>query len=141
MVPRSSMVPVFVLLGLCACDSNGSGPEVNVGGSYSYSARLSGVGIDCNANGVTLNLTQRGDEVSGTYSGGTMVCNGSNLSMGSGQVVNGSLLENSLMFDFSPANWDHTGRVYGSRIEGTTTLVLQTNGSSVTLTGGFAAER
>jgi hypothetical protein len=74
---------------------------------------VAGGGFQCNVTG-TLQLTQSGKAITGSYSGLEADCvTGSDFvaQYGSGQISKGSLNGNSITFDLAGANWHHTGTV------------------------------
>jgi hypothetical protein len=152
------MILLATILSLTACsgDGNGNGPtgptNASIGGSWDYSvtnlsATIQGIGFSCNASDRTLNINQTGATFSGNATGGLLTCQAGteqeSVLLGSEPIVNGTVSGNSVAFDFSTADFHHTGSVSGNSMSGSCTALLDFGGSIgvVTMTGSWGAVR
>ena len=132
---RRGIIPFGVILCIgCADDSTGPARMPDLNGQWTYSAtnvRAPGDsgGVTCNVSGLTLSITQAGDLLSGTYSGGTVRCSDGTsfpVARDGYSTLTGSLVWDSEWDDFAlvglildqPYDWGHQGTVSGSSMGG-----------------------
>lgn len=136
---------------LAACGGGSTGPA-SVGGTWLYSAQsLTGSGLTCSISSLTMDMQQSGTTVSGTTTGGNLVCQDQQGNQATGTFnstdITGQLTSNnSITLQFGGTSFESTGTVNAHTITGTSTvdLTFNTNGggqTAVTLTGNFTAAK
>lgn len=144
-----TLLAALATLAVTACGDS-SGPGSNnappLTGSWSYSTtNLNAIGVTCNSSGTILTITQSGSTFSGSYSGGTLSCTSSSGTLsgaiGTGVVVSGSVVGNSVSFDLDTSDWRNSGSISGNSMSGTVTVRVVVSGTPYTLTGAFGAAR
>jgi len=127
-------IVLFGLILCIGCDDDLTGPVMpDLTGEWSYSAtnlRAPGSpgGVSCNVSDVTLSITQTGERITGTYSGGAVTCsNGLSYSFPRDpyRSLTGSISVSEwdgfalVHFDLDqPYDWSHRGTVSGSSMGG-----------------------
>jgi hypothetical protein len=77
---KSKLLPVFALAlaaaAACSSDSTGSSGNPDASGTWSFgiSNATDGSGWNCNLTGVTLTIAESGDTITGSSSGGHLLC-------------------------------------------------------------------
>jgi hypothetical protein len=120
--------------------------NVNVSGNWLYStSNVQSNPITCSSSGTVLVLTQQGTTVSGTYSGGTLMCSGGGAppssAVGSGKIAAGTASGSTVTFDIFGSAWHSTGTAGGTSMSGSVTLYVVLNSTNYTLTGTWVATK
>ncbi|MGH7646564.1 MAG: hypothetical protein ACREND_00490 [Gemmatimonadaceae bacterium] len=107
---------------------------------------LTGPGVTCTATGTTIHLLTSSTGFTGTYSGGEYTCTdgcaSTTLEVGSGQVVNGNVARDLVVFDLGAPGNTFNGQVTADSMSGTVTIsVGRPVGGPITLTGNWSATR
>jgi hypothetical protein len=137
---RPSGFIVVALCGILACGKDSSGPSVNLTGTWSGTINLSGSGVGC-AISLSMQLTQTGGAFNGTYSNGSVNCNGQTQSGITGTIINGVINGSSVSFDVDDPAAHQTGTVSGNSMNGTARWTLNTQAGTVVLTGTWSATK
>ncbi len=91
--------------------------DADVAGDWVYTALLSGGGLICLIDPTSINLTQNSRTLGGTHSDLVVGCVDNNSSgtplktVGTGPIVDGTVSQQSVSFDFGSADWHNTGIV------------------------------
>jgi hypothetical protein len=140
MLRPSRLVP-FLLYGILACGSDhAAGPAANLTGSWSGTETISGSGLSCSIS-LTMQLTQTGATFNGTYSNGSVNCNGQSQTGITGTIINGTLSGTVVTFDVDDPGAHHTGSVSGNTMNGNAHWTIPSGSGSVTLAGTWSATR
>jgi hypothetical protein len=133
-----------------ACDNHVTQPTnqviADVSGTWSYTAsNLTGpVSFTCNIVGATMSLSQSGNIVTGSVSGGTLTCSGPTVStndpLPNGPIASGSVNGTTVLINFGKVNIQNVGTVSGKSIFGQVALT-GLHGSMDKLLGNFSAVR
>jgi hypothetical protein len=133
---------------LLGCGSNKGTSSVTapttLTGTWIYSAgslaSLAG-GYTCAATGFTLTLIQSDASLTGSYKAGTIICNGTQITPGSGAIADGTLTGSSVAFDFDNTQWHNEGTSNPSSMSGNANVQLTIAGTLYNLTGTWTASR
>ena len=140
MLRPSRLIP-FVLFGVLACGSDHStGPAVNLTGSWSGVENISGGGVSCSI-ALTMQLTQTAGTFNGTYSNGSINCNGQSQTGITGSIINGTITGSSVAFDVDDPAAHQTGTVAGNTMNGNAHWSVTTSSGTVVLTGTWSATK
>ncbi|HET7251688.1 MAG TPA: hypothetical protein VFI79_17725 [Gemmatimonadales bacterium] len=139
-MPPSRLIP-FMMLGILACGSDkAAGPAADLTGSWSGTETLSGSGLSC-AISLTMQLTQTGATFNGTYSNGSVTCNGQSQTGITGTIINGTVSGSKVTFDVDDPGAHQTGTVAGNTMNGNAHWTISTSSGSVSLAGTWSATR
>lgn len=132
---------------LIACGSDTAPVSPDLNGTWTLSmSNLTGPGVTCTASGTTLDLTTSRGTFSGTYSGGEYTCTDGcqsvTIEVGSGQIVDGGIVRDTVAFDFGSTANTFNGQLTDGAMSGTVTITVQPSvGAPVTLSGNWSATR
>ena len=136
---------VLVLSLAAGCGSDSTAPQLNLTGSWTYSAsNLSVIGVTCAITGVSMTLTATGNTFTGSVApGGVLTCTSpagaDTASLGGDVIINGAVNGNSISFDIGTPDFHNAGTLSGNSMSGTVTVHDVENGVPLTLTGTFSA--
>lgn len=139
---RRSFSVLLLLTGTLACKR-----EVDLSGRWDHRATLSGTSpsysYNCNMTGLTLELTQSGSTISGTYSGSVAMDCSPPFFLGamSGQVSGAVESGDKFKLDFDPTGWQHAGSAGEDALEGTMTATFDVIGGATLFSGNFLSVR
>jgi hypothetical protein len=88
-----------------------------------------------------MSLIQSSTSLTGSYKAGTIICNGTNLTAGSGGIANGTINSSSVAFDFDNTEWHNEGTSNPSNMSGNATVQFTIAGTPYILTGTWTAAR
>jgi hypothetical protein len=124
----------------CGGDGGGTGPtQIDLTGTWAVTmSPITGHGVTCTVVGMQVQVSQTGNDLTGTYTVDDMICNGQHSGSGTGTIVNGTEVNGQLHFHFDTEDFDLHGTARGpNACSGTYTIVIE----GLTFTGTWTASR
>lgn len=148
-LPRS-LLAVFALGSLCACEYPLGLGRAWIDGEWIYEAQTPAGPTRCELTGLALRLEQDGEIFSGVVAGGELLCEvradsvltSYTTPLDGAPITAGEIRGKRITFQLGARGIVHQGRVDGRSMTGTVTIPADVGATSVdTLSGSFAAAR
>jgi hypothetical protein len=141
-----------VILGASSCSTNPGTIDLTGNWNYSATQQDTALSLNCTTTGGTMQLTQSGPQVNGTYSGLTFACTGAlTQSFGpySGTIVSGTITGTTVIISFNVtgccgagSSWQNTGSASSSNaMQGSILTVITLDGTQYTMFGTWNATK
>lgn len=147
---RGGLLASLCVVGAACGGGDSSGPTTSheVSGPWSYETRTlqDGHGATCSTTGSALSFNQTATRFTGSITGGTISCTYSggtyNTALGIGQVSDGAITGDSIVFNIDGTSWHSVGTfVTADSAAGIVNAIYSLGGTPYILVGYWYARR